>query len=86
MIEMISATEFRLKKGCHDMTLLKSGSGWEMLTNNPATRAWKSVSPGGVSMPGYRSFETLQQVEQHYKSWCGIAAIVASLETPSVAA
>jgi hypothetical protein len=84
MIEMISPTEFRLKEGCHEMTLLKSEFGWDMLTNNPSTRAWNSVTTGGVSMPGCRSFKALQEVEQHYKSWRGIAAIVVSLDTEAL--
>jgi hypothetical protein len=86
MIEMISPTEFHLTKGCHEMTLLKREFGWEMLTDSPSTRAWNSVTPGGMSMPGFHSFKTLQEVEQHYKSWRGIAVIVASLGTSATAA
>jgi hypothetical protein len=82
MIEMISPTEFRLKKGAHEMTLLKSADGWEMLTRNPATRAWGSVLPGGAATPSVRSFTTLSEVEAHYRSWCGIAAIAAISDTP----
>jgi len=85
MIEMISASEFRLKKGAHEMTLLKATDGWDMLTHNAATRAWGSVHSGGASMPSFRSFRTLAEVEDHYKSWRGIAAIVASPDTSSKA-
>jgi hypothetical protein len=74
MIEAISATEYRLKKGCHEMTLLKSDDGWDMLTRNPSTRGWN----GGA--PGIRRFRSLEDVEQHYRSWRGIAMIVASFD------
>jgi hypothetical protein len=86
VIEAISATEYRLKKGCHEMTLFKSDDGWEMWTRNPSTRSWNSVAPGGVSMPGIRRFSSLEEVEQHYKSWRGIAVLVASFNASPVLA
>lgn len=82
MIEVISATEYRLKKGAHNMTLLKSEDGWEMWTRNPSTRAWNSSAPGDVSMPAIRRFNSLEEVEQHYRSWRGIALIIASFDAP----
>jgi hypothetical protein len=81
MIEMISPTEFKLTNGCHQMTLRKcEHGGWEMLTINPATQAWNSYLGGRMSMPSYRRFNSLQGVEDHYKSWRGITAVVMSLD------
>jgi hypothetical protein len=72
MIQQISNTEYRLTKGNHQMTLLLSPSGsWEMMTSNPATRAWNRL------LPSFRRFGSLAEVEQAYKSWRGIASLAA---------
>ena len=70
-IMMISNTEFNLVKGGHDMTLVKVSDGWEMSTINAAVHAYNN----GYAIPKY--FPTLQAVENKYKSWRGIATLVA---------
>lgn len=63
-------------RGAH-MTLRrisKNWGEWEMTTDNASARAW---APRGLVMPKY--FASLAEIESHYKSWRGIAALV---ETP----
>jgi hypothetical protein len=70
MIQQISETKFSLDKGPHTMILTKDLYGWNMVTENPCTRAWKG------KMGSYRHFSNLAEVEAHYKSWKGISALV----------
>ena len=42
MIQQVSATEFTLTKGAHQMMLRRNDDGsWSMTTHNPCTRAWR---------------------------------------------
>lgn len=70
MIQMISATEFQLVKGGHTMTLHKCENAWYMGVQNACTRAWRG------RLGSLKRFETLADVESHYKSWRGITALV----------
>ena len=70
MIEQVSATEFKLTKGAHQMTLGRNEDGsWSMTTHNPCTRAWRG------RLGSLKHFETLSDVEEHYKSWRGVSAL-----------
>jgi hypothetical protein len=70
MIEQISATEFTLTNGAHQMTLGRNEDGsWSMTTHNPCTRAWNR------GFGSLKRFETLSAVEKHYKSWRGVSAL-----------
>lgn len=71
MIIQLNATEFQLVKGGHVMTLRKGESAWYMSTQNTVTRAWNG------RLGSLKRFETLGDVEKHYKSWRGVAALVA---------
>jgi hypothetical protein len=51
------------------MTLLRTRTGWEMMSSNASTRAW---SRG----PSIKHFETLENVEANYRSWQGITRLV----------
>jgi hypothetical protein len=73
MIQQVSATEFALTKGAHEMTLRHNGDGsWSMTTHNPCTRAWRG------RLGSLKRFETLADVEGHYKSWRGVSALAAA--------
>ena len=68
MIEQVSATEFKLTKGAHQMTLGRNEDGsWSMTTHNPCTRAWRG------RLGSLKRFETLSDVEERYKSWRGVS-------------
>lgn len=73
MIQQISQTEFSLTKGNNQMTLSYSAAReqWMVCTYNPSTRAWN-----GRNWPSHRFFNSLAEVEQAYKSWRGICALV----------
>lgn len=68
MIQMVDENTFTLVNRGHNMTLRKLSDGWEMWTENAATRAWRMMIP--------KFFETLQDVENHYKSWKGVSQLV----------
>jgi hypothetical protein len=70
MIQAISATEFQLVKGGHTMTLRKGENAWYMSTQNACTRAWSG------RLGSLKRFETLADVESHYKSWKGVSALL----------
>ena len=58
MIQQVSATEFTLTKGAHQMTLRRNDDGsWSMTTHNPCTRAWRG------RLGSLKRFETLSDVE-----------------------
>jgi len=67
-IMMVDENTFTLTNRGHEMTLLRKEDGWEMWTSNAATRAWR------MNIPKY--FETLEEVEGHYKSWKGVSKLV----------
>ena len=70
MIQQVSATEFKLTKGAHQMTLGRNQDGsWSMTTHNPCTRVWRG------RLGSLKRFETLSDVEKHYKSWRGVSAL-----------
>jgi hypothetical protein len=51
------------------MTLIRNDwDQWEMYTDNASHRAYQG--------PGVRVFNSLKEVEKHYKSWRGISALV----------
>jgi hypothetical protein len=70
VIQMISNTEFKLTRGGHEMTLKKEGAEWAMYTVNAMVKAYNR----GFAMPKY--FRSLDEVENKYKSWRGIATLV----------
>jgi hypothetical protein len=71
MIQQVSATEFKLTKGAHQMAIKRNEDGsWSMTTHNPSTHAWRG------HLGSQKRFETLSDVEKHYKSWRGISALV----------
>jgi hypothetical protein len=72
MIEQVSATEFKLTKGAQKMTLRLDGGSWWVTTHNPCTRAYRG------RLGSLRRFDTLSEVEGHYKSWRGISALHAA--------
>lgn len=67
-IQMVNEKTFTLINRGHEMTLLKIEDGWEMWTSNAATRAWRMMIP--------KFFETLKDVEAHYKSWKGVSELI----------
>ncbi len=48
-----------------------SGDKWHVFADNAARRAWRTL--------GVKTFETLEEVEDHYKSLKGISALAADL-------
>tara|TARA_B000000565_G_scaffold255758_1_gene237618 strand:+ start:106746 stop:106967 length:222 start_codon:yes stop_codon:yes gene_type:complete len=73
MIQMLSKNKFYTESRGNKMTLEKLGDRWLMVTDNAAARAYN------FGRPGYKEFDTLLEVEQQYKSWRGIAALVKSI-------
>lgn len=69
-IQMISVDEYRLTARGSEMTLKRTGAGWEMVTINAAVRAWNR----GYAVPKY--FDSLKAVEMSYKSWVGITTLI----------
>lgn len=69
-IQQIDSNTFFLVARGAEMTLKREGGRWAMYTVNAAVRAWNN----GYSIPKY--FESLQQVESHYKTWRGVAALL----------
>jgi len=81
-IEMISDTEFALTSRGNRFTLkycVDDGDcdylPWTMECVNASTKAWRGA------MPSMRHFESLRDVEGHYKSWIGITDLVLILDT-----
>ncbi|MGP5159884.1 hypothetical protein [Pseudoalteromonas prydzensis] len=70
-IQMLSDSKFHLKARGNDFTLEKGANGkWYMTVMNAAVEAYNN----GFAMP--KEFDTLEQVEQAYKSWKGISQLV----------
>ena len=69
-IQQLDDNTFTLTSRGHLMTLKRDAVfGWVMFTDNASTRAWCSL--------GAKYFDSLAQVEAHYKSWRGIALLIA---------
>ena len=68
--------EWTLQKGGHTMRLVQATDGqwpqWQMFTKNACTDAWRG------KLGGWHGFETLAEVESHYKSWRGFSAMLAT--------
>ena len=71
MIEQIDNETFTTTSRGNKMTLRKIRDGWNVKTDNASSRAF-----GSVAMICGKDFGTLGQVEEHYKSWKGIEALV----------
>lgn len=59
-------------RGAH-LTLVRQNqpwAKWAVLTDNAAARAWNH------GRESFRGFQTLAEVEAHYKSWRGISAFI----------
>lgn len=69
-IEQNGPDSYRLKvRGC-TMTLSRlPEGGWTMMTDNASARAWSGI-------PASKTFDDLQAVETHYRSWRGIRALL----------
>lgn len=61
-------TESRGSKMTLTKEICKHGNFWRMYTENASQRAYKTL--------GVKDFDSLAEVEKHYKSWRGIAALV----------
>lgn len=75
-IQALPEGKFILKARGSEMTLQRCDDGWDMYVVNASVRAWNK----GYAVP--RHFATLADVEAKYKSWTGIAALVAA-ENPA---
>lgn len=75
-IEVTGPDRYELNDRGKHMVLERSAKGWTMTTTSAVTRAY---SMGGASV---REFNNLHQVEDHYKSWRGLCALLA--EVPAV--
>lgn len=73
-IQQIDSATFALEARGSQMLLQKTAQGWRMTTTNASTRAWRR------GVPSWKDFETLADVERHYKSWRGIAALVGATQ------
>jgi hypothetical protein len=77
ILDQIDADTFKTKaRGC-EFTITRRPDGWRVMVINAATRAWRSL--------GTKDFPTLEEVEKHYKSLRGIAALIAA-EAHAIAA
>lgn len=70
-IQVIDDNTYRLVARGSEMTLTRTADGWSMSTVNAAVRAWNR----GFAIP--KRFATLADVEAKYKTWRGIAALLA---------
>ncbi len=75
-IEIIAPGTYRVENGRGtQLTLIKkSGHGsrrWEVQSLNARTRAM----PGNRNLPGVPTYNTLAEVEDHYKAFRGISKI-----------
>jgi len=69
-IIQVGENTFTLTARGSQMTLEPHRKGWRMKTINASTRVW------GMGGESWKEFETLAEVEKHYKSWRGISALV----------
>ncbi|ARM86174.1 hypothetical protein [Marinobacter salarius] len=72
MIEQIDGNTFKTasKNGRNTMTLFRTNDGWEVWTHNASTRAWNN------GMPSVKSFDSLAQIEQKYRSFQGVSMLI----------
>lgn len=68
-IQVLADGSYFLKANGSEMTLSRANEGWSMSVVNAAVRAWNR----GYATP--KKFESLEAVEEKYKSWRGIAAL-----------
>lgn len=71
IIQVIDANTYHLVARGSEMTLTRTDDGWSMSTVNAAVRAWNR----GFAIP--KRFADLAEVEAKYKTWRGIAALLA---------
>lgn len=69
-IQQIDSNTFFLVARGAEMTLKREGGRWVMYTVNAVVRAWNN----GYATPKY--FDSLDEVEQRYKTWRGVAALL----------
>lgn len=69
-IQQLSPTSYSLTARGSRMVLEQTPKGWVMKTRNASTRVW------GMGGESWKDFASLIEVEAHYKSWRGIAALV----------
>ena len=73
VIQQLDTNTFYMESRGNKMTLKKKstifGDIWEMYTDNASRRAWRGL--------GVKEFDTLADVQKHYKSWRGISLLVA---------
>lgn len=68
-IQMIDENTYCLTAHGSSMTLTKrERGGWRMQTDKASRRAWRGL--------GIKDFESLADVEAHYKSWRGIGKLI----------
>ena len=84
-IEIIAPDRYRVDNGRGtQLTLIKkSGRGWtywEVQSLNARTKAMH----GGRGWPGVRTFNTLEEVENHYKAFRGISAVAGEATTAKI--
>lgn len=62
--------QYFLKIRGSEMTLERYSDGWLVRTSNASAKAWNR----GCS--SFKAFESLEAIENHYKSWRGIRQLV----------
>ena len=72
--QKIDKNTYFLRNRGHEMTLIKNGDKWEMWTTNSVVEAYRR----GFITP--KVFFTLEEVENTYKRWSGIAKLHAQAE------
>lgn len=77
VIQQIDASTYSVQSRGTHMTLQQTAKGWRVITRNAATRVW------GLGGESWKDFDTLSDVERHYKSWRGIEALLASDGMPA---
>lgn len=76
-IEQTDSGAYVVQSRGSQMTLQQTSKGWRVITRNAATRVW------GLGGESWKDFDTLSDVERHYKSWRGIEALLASDGMPA---
>lgn len=69
-IVQIDETSYAIAVRGSSMVLEQTAKGWRVKTRNAATRVW------GLGGESWKDFDTLADVERHYKSWRGITALI----------
>ncbi|HBO7921885.1 TPA: hypothetical protein L5C37_006199 [Pseudomonas aeruginosa] len=68
--QQIDDTSYAVQARGSSMVLEQTKKGWRVKTRNAATRVW------GLGGESWKDFDTLADVERHYKTWRGIAALI----------